>query len=159
MLYESYENRIKQVAKAKNLIVRFRILIITVLAVIAGLTTTYVASKGAVPGGISGPKEIYYGDVFEFSANALMSDIHFEYSKDGSIWQLEQPRIPGKYYVRTITDTVFGDGSGNVTEITILPRPVDVLVVEDEIEYGGIPNITAELIGLLDFSGIESASN
>lgn len=147
MMYEAYEKRIKKVAHAKNVVIRFKALIIAVISTIIALSTGYVSTKGIVTSEISGPKEIIYGEDFDFSANALFTGVGFEYSVDGVTWTNNVPTTPGTYYVRTVTDKSVGKGYGDPVKITIKPKVVDVTIVEEQIEYGTIPNISAVLIG------------
>ena len=147
MLYESYENKIKHVAKAKNVVVRFRVLIILLFSVIGLLTISYALAKGSVPGGISGFKEITYGEEFDFSANSFFSDCKLEYSYDGgTTWVDEAPYRAGNYLVRTVTDRLIGSDNGKAVSITILPKKVDVIINEDSVGYGVKPTISLDLI-------------
>ena len=60
--YDSYKNRIEKVAKVKAFVVRFKFLIIGVLAVLIAGVTALLATKGMVTVAMSLPAEITYGD-------------------------------------------------------------------------------------------------
>ena len=79
--YDIYKNRIRKIAAVKNFIVKFRILIISVICLILAAVTALLVIKGIVVDGVTLPAQIIYGDLYEpEGGKALLSDVRFEYA-------------------------------------------------------------------------------
>ena len=97
--FDAYAEKIRKVAVFKNIVVKFRVLIISVLALITASTTAYLISKGSVINNVTLSPTFTYGEEITVEeGKALFSDYYYEYSLAGSgIWSEEKPIAPGKY--------------------------------------------------------------
>ena len=109
MLYESYAEKIKKVAVVRDIILKFKFLIIGVIVANFALTVCFLATQGMILGGIKGETEYTYGNDVNFSATALFAfRPSMEYSIDGGeTWAEETPVMPGEYKVRAVTHRMF----------------------------------------------------
>ena len=90
MLYESYVNRVKKIAKVRKFLLRNKILIIILLSCFGVLLASFMGTKGVVTN-IESPEEsgivenedgsftLQYGTELDLGANALFSDCTIEY--------------------------------------------------------------------------------
>ena len=145
MLYESYQTKIKKIARTLSKLVKFSPLIIgaTVL-VIAGIVALLV-SKGSV-GELSCSAEVTYGDRLELECSAFLSGIEYEYSADGSDWSEAQPLTRGEYQVRAKAYDLLGNPRySDVKSFKINPRSSDLAVAGNSMAYGDLPALAADL--------------
>ena len=158
MLYDEYSKKIKKIANSKNFILKFRIIIIAVAALIVSLTIAFLATKGSVAGGISISETITYGQKYEYSAKAMFSDIlGYEFRNvEDEEWTDEAPIYPGSYEVRVQVNKAFGVGYSKPTKFKIIPKDLEITINEDEILYGQYP--TYSQAGLLATDSISSLS-
>lgn len=184
--YDIYKNRIRKIAAVKNFIVKFRILIISVICLILAAVTALLVMKGIVVDGASLPAQIIYGDSYEpEGGKALLSGVRFEYAHksprgeaksaaksavsdgDGLVWSDTKPDKAGVYYIRTVTEKAFGIiGYGSPVEFEIKPKTVEFLILDEAVVYGTNPDEYAfDLVGgdklivsglKYDFSGFEA---
>ena len=184
--YDIYKNRIRKIAAVKNFIVKFRILIISVICLILAAVTALLVIKGIVVDGVTLPAQIIYGDLYEpEGGKALLSDVRFEYAYksprgdtksaaksavaggDGLVWSEVKPDKAGVYYIRTVTDKAFGiTGYGSPVEFEIKPKTVEFLILDEAVVYGADPDeYVFDLVGgdklivsglKYDFSGFEA---
>jgi hypothetical protein len=127
---------------------RFRVLICSVVAVIVVLTSSYLVTKGLVYDGTECPQTVRYGDEFSYRAEAIFESVRYEYSSDKDFLEMLEsvPKLPGSYYVRAVSTSVFGNVRyGEVHKFTIVPREIDVLIVEDKILYGKNPTVEGDV--------------
>lgn len=125
--YDSYKNRIEKLAKFKNFVVRFKFLIIGVLAVIIGGISALLATKGMITADmtLSGDTFTYGQSYSPAGATAFLSDVNYEYALQGSDeWTDKKPVKVGKYSVRAVTDKVIGNGYGKTVNFEILPAEI-----------------------------------
>ena len=125
--YDSYKNRIEKLAKFKNFVVRFKFLIIGVLAVIIGGISALLATKGMITADmtLSGDTFTYGQSYTPAGATAFLSDVNYEYALQGSDeWTDKKPVKVGKYSVRAVTDKVIGNGYGKTVNFEILPAEI-----------------------------------
>lgn len=125
--YDSYKNRIEKLAKFKNFVVKFKFLIIGVLAVIIGGISALLATKGMITADmtLSGDTFTYGQSYSPAGATAFLSDVNYEYSLQGTDeWTDKKPVKVGKYSVRAVTDKVIGNGYGKTVNFEILPAEI-----------------------------------
>ena len=142
MFYENYERKMLQVAKIKNFIVKFRILFISVFAVITLLTTGFLSTKGMITEEVTVPDTLVYGQKITCNAKALFSDIvYYEYrAKNSNAWSQEVPTEIGEYYVRAVTKKSFGrTGYSDEVLFEILPKDLFITIDSNSIQYGANP--------------------
>ena len=146
MLYDNYQNKILSIAKKLKIVVKLLPLIIAVVACIMAATVTLLATKGMVLE-TTCPAEIVYGDSLVCTSKAFLGDVSFEYRAEGSeLWSTEKPIRAGNYYVRAVSKGSFGGARyGDELAFKILPKEVDVNVVQDSIVYGDSVSATATL--------------
>lgn len=149
--YDSYKNRIEKVARVKAVILRFKFLIIGVLAVIIAGVTALLATKGMVTSAMVLPAEITYGDEYSpTAATAFLSGITYEYSVQGTDeWSEEKPLKVGKYFARTVTDKAIGKGYGEPVGFEILPKAAEFVLNDTQMTYGTAPS-KYSLNGIVD---------
>ncbi|MBD5584136.1 MAG: hypothetical protein HDQ88_03570 [Clostridia bacterium] len=147
--YDSYKNRIEKVAKVKAFIVKYKFLIIGILAILVAGISALLATKGMITLATSLPAEIVYGDDYNpTEATAFLSDVEFEYSLQGKDeWSEEKPLKVGAYRVRTVTNQAFGKGYGDPINFTIVKRQATLSIVSDSMTYGNEP--VCELDGIV----------
>ncbi len=139
--YDSYINRIQKVAKVKNFVVKYKFLIIGVLAVIIAGVTALLATKGMVTSAMVLDARYSYGESYSpTSATAFLSDVTYEYSLKGTDeWTEVKPVKVGTYLARTVTDKAIGKGYGDPVEFEISPKEVELSIVSDTMTYGDAP--------------------
>ncbi len=148
MQYGKYYERISKIANILKTVRRFRVLICSVVAVIVVLTSSYLVTKGLVYDGTECPQTVRYGDELSYRAEAIFESVRYEYSSDKDFLEMLEsvPRLPGSYYVRAVSTSVFGNVRyGEVHKFTIVPREIDVLIVEDKILYGKNPTVEGDV--------------
>lgn len=156
--YDIYKNRIRKIAAIKNFIVRFRVLFLALLALIIGLISAFLISKGMITGELVLPEEIVYGEKYEVEpGKALFSATRVEYAylgrkeqgaqplsasrtaKEAYSWSGELPKLAGEYLARTVTDKAFGKGYGKPVRFEIQTRPAEFVINSDSVVYGSDP--------------------
>ena len=143
-MYDNYVSKMKKARVVKNWVIKFRVIIISVLATIFALTTGFLSTKGLVVENVTLPTDIQFGQQIELGdSNALFSDYHYEYAKKGTNeWTTEIPSIPGEYEVRVVTKKSFGQvGYGKPVPFEIKPKEVDLNVLDEFVEYGQNPKL------------------
>ena len=97
--YDSYKNRIEKLAKFKNFVVKYKFLIMGVLAVIIGGVSALMATKGMITEDIVLADTFTYGQSYApTAASAFLSGVEYEYSLQGSDeWTDKKPVKVGKY--------------------------------------------------------------
>ncbi len=144
MLYEQYANKIRRYAQIRDNILRFKILIICVLAAILAALTGFLITKGIITEQISGNDEYTYGQNFSFEAKALFSKVTYEYF-DGAEWSEQAPTLAGEYQVRAVSSRSFGrNGYSESFAFVITPRSVTLSVVGNTLEWRELPEIEAD---------------
>lgn len=144
--YDSYKNRIEKVAKVKAFVVRFKFLIIGVLAVLIAGVTALLATKGMVTVAMSLPAQITYGDDYApTEASAFLSSVSYEYALKGTDeWTEDKPLKVGKYLARTVTNQAFGKGYGDPVEFEITKKDAVLSINSDSVTYGNDPDCTLD---------------
>lgn len=146
MLYEQYQQKIAKVARFRNTLRRYRFLILGIFALIVAATAACLSVKGIVRDTVPCPQEIYYGEELSYRASAVMSRVSYEYREKGGEWTDERPLKAGDYQVRAVSEKTFGGkGYGAVHAFSVLPKPLDVLIAQDTLPYGDMPEVTAAL--------------
>ena len=84
-------------------------LLVTVLALCLASAVAFAALKGTfIEETVCG--DVVYGEKPEPYAAALFSDVYYEYAEAGSgNWSAEQPSEAGRYSVRAVSGTFFGN--------------------------------------------------
>ncbi len=143
--YDSYKNRIEKLAKFKNFVVKYKFLIMGVLAVIIGGVSALMATKGMITEDIVLADTFTYGQSYApTAASAFLSGVEYEYSLQGSDeWTDKKPVKVGKYSVRAVTDKVIGNGYGKTLNFEILPAEITFTFNnngEASLTYGSDPS-------------------
>ena len=148
MIYDKYKARISKIAKFLWVVRRYRILIMSVILTVMAITTVLLSTNGMVYGDGKCPSTIAYGQTLEYDAHAFLAKVDLEfYNSSTKTWTSEQPRLPGRYKVRAVSENIFGDKKyGEVHEFTIVPKSIPVKVSVNTIEYGQLPPVTADLV-------------
>ena len=148
MLYENYHRKISKIAAILNVIRHYRVLILVVASIAAASTTGYLSVRGMVYDEVPCPTGIVYGETLPYQAKAVFGEVSYEYTSDASsdTWSDSAPTLPGTYSVRAVSTSSFGSPRyGDVYGYTILPKEVEVSVVEGRVVYGELPTVSAEL--------------
>ena len=148
MLYDSYHVKISKIVAVLRKIFKHIVLISIVSTLVVATIVAFMATKGLIidDSSISSGFEMTYGEYLPLKANALFAEVSYEYSSDGVEWSSEMPRTTGNYKVRACANGIFGQKRyGQVYSFTVNPKEIDVSVVEDEILYGELPTVEAEL--------------
>ena len=108
MLYEKYFRKITKRAKRLKIVRKFRVPItMTSLTLIASVIflismiivsgTLFVITQGLVYSESDCPSSIYYGDSLGYEAEAIFSDVRYEYAstKDPEKWSQDEPVLLG----------------------------------------------------------------
>ncbi|MBE5818921.1 MAG: transglutaminase domain-containing protein [Clostridiales bacterium] len=142
MLYEKYQKRIQRVSRLLSVLIKYALLIGAAIIVAVLITTAIVVYKGS-PTRVKCANEIYYGDAYTCRAYALCSKVRIEFTLQGSDeWTQEKPIMPGNYLARAVgISSSNQDVYGKISEFTILPRKVDVAVINDSVIYGNMPSV------------------
>lgn len=147
MLYERYADKIKRIAAVRDIILRFKFLIIGVLVANFILTVCFLATQGMILGGIKGETEYTYGNDVEFRATALFSlRPSMEYSSDGGeTWEKEAPVMPGEYKVCAKTHRMFVIPQRSESVDFVISKKNLVLTLKDnEVEWREIPSVNTD---------------
>lgn len=148
MLYDSYHVKISKIVAVLRKIFKHIVLISIVSALIVTMIVAFMATKGLIidDSSVMSGFEMTYGEPLPLKAKAVFSSVDYEYSSDGVKWSAEMPRTTGDFRVRACANNIFGQKRyGEVYSFTINPKEIDVSVVEDEIVYGELPTVEAEL--------------
>ena len=147
MLYENYQKKLKRIATGISIVVKTMPIILLSIAVLAVIATSLVVAKGSV-GSVNCPDELVYGEELDCKAFGMLTKVTFEYCKVGEDeWTTEIPREQGEYQVRAVGNTSFGAKRyGNVKTVTILPKQIEVSVLEKSIVYGETPTPSADIL-------------
>ena len=145
MQYEKYEARVAKIANVMKFIFRHMKKIILCLSLIVVVTGTLLGTKGIIVSAESCPAELTYGDGLDYSANAFLSSVKYEYrAKDSEEWTSEMPVLPGEYYVRAVAEALFGYRYGDEELFVLKPRPITVSVSGSGYTYGEKPTLVAD---------------
>jgi len=150
MLYEEYERKIIKRARVKRFFYHFRFLFIGATTVIVGTSGGLVGTKGLVTDKEKLNSTYTYGESYNYSSKAFMSESSYEFSPYGKDeWTTEEPIYIGKYKMRSRGENSFNSyyyGKDQVFEI--LPKEIEVEVKENSFTYGDIPHIdlSSELV-------------
>ncbi len=146
MRYNSYEQRVDKMVKAKKFVLRHLVLIVC-LSILAVATVVCLCSiKGTVIEG-DAPLSFEYGQDFEYEASAVFNSVTYQFKAEGSDeWTSVVPKEVGTYSVRAVSNGLFGDVRyGEVKTFTISPKSLDVTIKEDSVTYGENPTLQADL--------------
>ncbi len=143
MLYEEYEKKIIKRAKVKRFFYRFRILFITSISAALVTTGALVGTKGIVTDKNKLHNTYFYGESYRYLSESFMSDTSYEFSlEDKEEWSKEEPRLIGKYKMRSKGKNSFNSYYyGETQHFEIVPKSISVFVQEDSFTYGEEPHI------------------
>ena len=146
-MYEQYKLKIIKRYEIWRKIMRYRVLIIATLAVILCASTGLLAATGVVYADSGLPPQITYGEEPDGYARAFLSRTDYEFAPLGSDeWSQARPIYPGSYQVRAVARRAFGALSyGKTHAFTIVPKEIDVAVVQSPTLYGNDPRVSADL--------------
>ncbi|MCR5079372.1 MAG: hypothetical protein K6B65_05630 [Bacilli bacterium] len=143
MIYDRYEAKIIKKTKVLKKLYHVRFAIIGVFT--AGFLTggTLMGTKGLVSDKVKLSGSYDYGYQYTYESSAFMSDSSYEFSTiDGQQWQDEAPTKVGKYKMRAKGNNSFNSYYyGQDQAFEIVPKVIDVTVVEDTITYGETPTL------------------
>lgn len=143
MLTQNYNKKINRYIALYKFAYRFRVLLCTIVVVIALTTATLMGIVGVVINDIA-PINVTYGDDFELTASALFKGAaKVEYAPSGSnSWSNEKPENVGTYDARAVSTNIFGLNSyGAVHTFNIEPRSIKPTVVNGSFRYGDNPDL------------------
>ena len=149
MLYDSYHEKISKIVVSLRKIFKHIVLISIVSVLIITAIIAFMATKGIVLDDKSAPEnfEMTYGETIPLESKALFAKVVYEYSEDGNEWSIEEPNMPGEYMVRAKAKAIFGNPRyGKVYTFKLEPKNVDVSVTDNQIIYGNMPSVSAELV-------------
>ncbi|MBE6684069.1 MAG: transglutaminase domain-containing protein [Ruminococcaceae bacterium] len=146
MQYDNYQKKIDKVASFMRCIFKHIVKISIAVAMIVVATITVLATKGIIISDGACPKTMVYGEKMSRNSKAFLSSVKYEYCAYGtSDWSTEEPVMPGKYNVRTVSNASFGAKRyGKVETFTIMPKSITVYPC-DTVVYGDDLMPTAEL--------------
>lgn len=153
--YEAYERRIRTLARVLWWLVK-HYLKIAIPTAVAAAALTFV---GTVPGIVTEPvscPDLVYGTAPTCSAQALMSDIVYEYAamEEDAVWSTQAPDVAGMYRVRAVTKNGFGKPRYSEEMVfTIAPAPLQLQVNDVSCTYGDIAVYTAEQVSVQGLIG------
>ena len=141
MYYQPYEEKIRKIAHVRDVIHKFRFLIIGVVALITGLIITFLSVQGSILKDVTMKSSYVYGESFSPYATAFMRDVQYEYCEYDT-WTDEKPVMPGRYRVRVKSKNGFGmNRYGKEVEFRIQPAPLTI-GIERKIIYGETPELS-----------------
>lgn len=149
MLYDSYHKKISKVLNVLRKIFKHIVLISVVTVLVIASIITILATKGIVldDNSVADNFEMIYGDSLPLDSNALFSKVIYEYSTDGVEWTTDFPYSIGKHMVRATAKTAFGKQKyGKIYNFSLMPKEINVSVVDDSMIYGDVPKITSDLV-------------
>ena len=135
--YDNYERKIKKITRVLKLLFRHKVKIalgILVVIVSSALMAVAVSAFLAVQGTILSDDtdyaaEIVYGDDLDYSANALLCKVGYEYRAVGSDeWSEDFPLDPGDYMVRAVANAMVGKRYGEARPFTVMPKQITVKI-------------------------------
>lgn len=142
MVYEAYQRRIARIAKILNFIRRHTVPIVTTMVVAAVATVGFFSVRGIMLQDVTCSAPTYlYGEIPELEAEALFSDITYEFAPVGSEdWSADYPLLPGEYQVRAVSlRGLNGNGYSQTAVFTVLPRELTVRSANTSVVYGKQP--------------------
>lgn len=148
MKYDKYRLRVIQFNKFLNVLFRLRFVFIGVAVLGVGTFVTLSLLKGNVTESFEFNETYSYGESFTPVGKATMNAVNYEYKLVGSDeWVSELPREVGDYVARPYSYNGFGvKTTGEEKSFTILPKSVDVNIMESAIIYGD--SLSANIVGL-----------
>ncbi len=148
MFYDKYEEKIKKVADIKANILKYKLLILTIITLIVAVNITLLSVNGMIIEDLNNVSSIQYGQDLVLESNVLFKDAYYEYSDSNTNeWSIESPSVPGDYKVRLVSKRSFGFLSYGTPQLfTISPIEVDVKIESSSVVFGSNPIIAADLI-------------
>ena len=151
MRYAIYKEKMLKRKKIKEIILKFRWLILGVFATLVLAFIIFNTLFGKVDNIVI--DSVTYGTPFEPRANVKLSKVlRYEYKTNNSDWTTEKPKMAGKYFVRAISSGLFGERSSAETSFEIYKKDLTIDVIDTEITYGSYPK--SNIDGLLSNENI-----
>lgn len=137
MQYENYRNKVLRLSALLAKALKHLVLICAIGGTILVSTVTLLATTG-LPGKVTCPPEVIYGDAYDCQAKAFLSDVYLQYRPaESEQWTEDQPYLPGNYQVRAVGASVFGkDRFGKPSTFTIRPCPLKVQIGDSSVVFG-----------------------
>ena len=111
MLYEEYSRKVKKYAAVLNFIKRYRFLLIAILAFIVAAVSVLIGIRGIINDVAACPETVRYGEAIGYEADAVFTDVHYEFVQNGSgNWSETVPSRVGEYRVRAKAVGLSGSG-------------------------------------------------
>ena len=146
MLYQDYKKKVNKFVQVLKFIGKYKIAIISALATIIMLVTSFAITKGMIYGEKLKLTEIEYGSKPVLDAEAIFSDVVYEFArKDSETWSTTIPTKLGEYKMRVVSSGLFGTRYSDEQRFSIVPKNITVSTVESAIIYGESPSVKAEL--------------
>lgn len=144
MRYDKYFQKVEKAANIKNIIVKYRILIISIFVVLTAFLSFYIFSKGTIRS-FSIDNEIQYGQKLNCSSSSLFSKSTFEFCKVGEDeWTTTTPENAGEYYVRVTSNGAFEKKVSEIKKLIISKRPLTISIASNSVIYGEKPVISCD---------------
>lgn len=147
MLYEEYSRKVKKYAAVLNFIKRYRFLLIAILAFIVAAVSVLIGIRGIIYDVAACPETVRYGEAIGYEADAVFTDVHYEFVQNGSgNWSETVPSRVGEYRVRAKAEGPFGIWRyGKEYSFSVLPKETEVRVSGTTVGYGNTPAVSADL--------------
>ena len=143
--YDKYEKKLLKLRKVRDFFYRFRIFFITFITLAVLTSASLIGITGVVTSTNASDNAYIYGEKYSFSGQAIFSDVIYEYKEaDSEIWSSEKPYKVGQYNYRYYSYGAFNVKYSDVKTFSIIPRRVDIKILEDAIIYGNKPHIEHE---------------
>ena len=145
MQYENYRNKVLRLSALLSKALKHLALICAIGGTILVSSVTLLATAG-LPGKVTCPPEVIYGDAYDCQAKAFLSDVYLQYRPaESEQWTEDQPYLPGDYQVRAVGTSVFGkDRFGKPATFTIHPCPLKVQIGDSSVVFGEAPSFRSE---------------
>ncbi len=144
MLYRSYREKLK---KRNTFLIKLWKLRFVIAAVLLLLVAG--AALLAVTGSVyydDFEAQIFYGESLKANSSSLFKPVGYEFRTLGGAWSGEQPTRAGSYEVRAFSTDIAGSVRyGKIHSYKILPAPVEIMITDDNLDYGSAPACSAEL--------------
>ncbi len=159
MLYDSYEKKIKRLRTFRNILMKYKVIIIAVVSFLLVLASTLLSINGVITKDIHLNDSVYvYGENLDYSQGQTIfnREQFLEYAMaDSDDWSTNQPSELGNYKVRLVAKRTFGINSyGSTQYFSIVKNSVNISVGNQTVIYGEKPLYIAD--GLADGHAISN---
>lgn len=148
MRYQQYKNKMLKIKKVLMTVHHLRFVVIGVTVAIVASAITLDSIKGNITESSDFATTYYYGDKITYSGKAIMSDVSFEFKKDGTNeWNSEVPQYVGSYQARAKSNGSHGNKYSKISNFEIKPLDTPIKIAVDRIDFGNdSPKLSYSLI-------------